>query len=130
MQCNAVVRKNPADVPLPSAFAAGLAFLSAIVVTAVAVAAGATHHPAEALLPLGLVTIAISLWTTWAGAVATAWICWALDSGFVLGREAQLTFSPQSQLAVLVLVGIALVGVLGGRTLRRSRSRSAGVFTS
>lgn len=113
-----------ASAPLPSAFAVGIAFVSAIAVTSLAVAAGATHHPVEALLPLGLVTAAVSMWTTVAGAVATAWICWALDSGFVLGRQAQLSFSPLSQQTVLLLVVVALLGSVGGRVVRRARSGS------
>lgn len=117
-----------AAAPLPSAFAVGIAFCAAIVVTAVAVAAGATHHPAEALLPLLLVTAAVSMWTSWAGAVATGWICWALDSGFVLGREAQLSFSPSSQQAALLLLVVALAGGAGGRGVRRHRIRVAGAM--
>lgn len=123
-RCNGEVTNVRAIAPLPSAFAAGIAFASAIAVTALAVAAGATHHPVEALLPLTLVTAAVSGWTSWAGAVATAWICWALDSGFVLGREAQLSFSAASQQAMLVLVAVALLGGVGGRAVRRRRARS------
>ena len=112
-----------ATAPLPSAVAVGTTFASAIVVTAVAVAAGATHHPVAALLPLLMLTAAVSMWTSWVGALATAWICWALDSGFVLGREAQLTFSPGSQQAALLLVAVALAGGLGGHAVRHSRTR-------
>ncbi len=123
-RCNGCVTHVRTTAPLPSAFAAGIAFVSAIAVTGIAVAAGATHHPVEALLPLGVVTVAVSAWTTWAGGVAAAWICWALDSGFVLGRQAQLSFSTPSQQTVLLLVVIALLGGVGGRGYRRHRARS------
>lgn len=105
----------------------GIAFLSAIAVTALAVAVGATHHQVDALLPLGVVTVAVSLFTTRVGAVAAAWICWALDSGFVLGRQAQLSFSTLSQQAVLVLVALAVLASCLGQAVRRSRVRSARV---
>lgn len=116
-----------AAAPPPSAVAIGIAFGSAILVTAAAVAVGATHHPVAELLPLLLVRAAVSIWTSWAGAITTAWICWALDSGFVLGREAQLTFSTGSQQAALVLVVAALAGGLGGRAVRRYGSGAAGL---
>ena len=122
-----LVNDDRSAAPLPSAFAVAIAFVSAIAVTSVAVAAGATHHQVEALLPLGVVTLGIALWTSQAGAVAVAWICWALDSGFVLGRQAQLSFSPLSQRAVLLLIGLAVLGSCAGQLVRRGRLRSARV---
>ena len=56
------------------------------------------------------------------GGLAAAWICWLLDSGFVIGREAQLTFTPAAQLAALVLVGVALAAGAAGRVYRLRRS--------
>lgn len=111
-----------ATPPLPAAFAVGIAFSSAIVVTASAVAVGATRHPAAALLALAVLTAAVSMWTTCAGAVATAWICWALESGFVVGRQAQLSFSPLSQQALLLLLAVGLLAGIGGQAARRHRS--------
>jgi hypothetical protein len=108
-------------MPVPFGFALCAAFGSAIVVTFIAVAAGATHQPAWVLLPFGALTVGAGIATTWGAAIATAWICWALDSGFVIGREAQLTFGPQSQLAALVLVALALVSGLGARMYRAAR---------
>ena len=122
---NGLVRPSNTDVtaPLPAAFAVGVAFSASIVVTAAAVAVGATHDPSWALLPLGLLTAGIAVWTSWVGAVATAWICWAMDSGFVIGREAQLNFSLPAQVAALVLVAVALIGRSVGRGVARRRTR-------
>jgi len=111
--------------PMPAGLASGFGFAGAIVATVIAVAVGSTHDPLWALIPLGVVTSVVAFLTNWVGAVATAWICWSLDSGFVVGREAHLTFSPAAQFAALVLVAVALLAGLAGHTHRAARrSRS------
>jgi hypothetical protein len=109
---------------MPSGIASGVGFAGAIAATIVAVALHSTHHPLLALIPLGLVIAVVASLTSWAGGLATAWICWFLDSGFVIGRAAQLTFAPAAQLAALVLVSLALVAGLGGRAYRRHRPKA------
>ncbi len=119
-----VGRTSPTrTAPMPDGIAVGVGFAGAISATAVAVALGSTHDAWWALIPLGLVTALVSATTGWIGAVATAWICWSLDSGFVLGREAQLNFSSTAQLSALVLVLVALLGGVAGRTVRTFRTR-------
>lgn len=115
---------NPhaAQAPMPTGLASGLGFAGAIIATCLAVALHSTQDPVLALIPLGAVTAALAGLTSWAGGLATAWICWLLDSGFVLGREAQLDFSSAAQSAALALVGIALVAGAAGR-LYRARAR-------
>ncbi len=109
--------------PMPAGIASGLGFAGAIVATVVAVGVGSTHDPLWALVPLGLVTAVVAFVTSWVGAVVTAWICWSLDSGFVVGRQAQLSFSPAAQVAALLLVAVALLAGLAGRAHRARRGQ-------
>ena len=109
-------------VPMPNGIAVGVGFAGAIVATILAVAIGSTHDGWWALVPLGLVTAAVSATTGWVGGLATAWICWSLDSGFVLGREAQLNFSSAAQLSAVVLVAVALLAGAAGRVVRGARN--------
>jgi hypothetical protein len=108
--------------PMPNGIAVGVGFVGAIVATTLAVASGSTHDGWLALIPLGLVTAAVSTTTGWIGGIATAWICWSLDSGFVLGREAQLNFSSTAQLSLLVLIVVALLAGAAGRIIRSARN--------
>ena len=93
-------------VPTPNGIAVGVGFAGAIVATTLAVATGSTHDVWWALVPLGLVTAVVSGTTGWFGGIATAWICWSLDSGFVLGREAQLLI--ETGLVGTVLFDVAI----------------------
>lgn len=112
--------------PMPTGIAAGVGFAGAIIATTLAVVLHTTHDPVLALIPLGLVTAAIAGLTSWTGGMAAAWICWLLDSGFVIGREAQLTFSSPAQMAALALVAIAVIAGTAGRAHRALRpQRSA-----
>jgi hypothetical protein len=109
-------------VPMPNGIAVGVGFAGAIVATTLAVATGSTHGVWWALVPLGLVTAGVSVSTGWVGGIATAWICWSLDSGFVLGREAQLSFSSTAQLTALVLIAVAVLAGACGRVVRNTRN--------
>ncbi|MET3804552.1 hypothetical protein ABIB25_001547 [Nakamurella sp. UYEF19] len=118
----ATITTSRTSAPMPTGIASGVGFAGAIVATILAVAVGSTHDPLWALVPLGVVTAGVASVTSWTGAVVTAWICWSLDSGFVLGREAQLTFSPAAGVAALTLVAVALAGGLVGRWVRMERT--------
>jgi hypothetical protein len=109
-------------VPMPNGIAVGVGFVGAIAATILAVVIGSTHDGWWALIPLGLVTATVAATTGWIGGIATAWICWSLDSGFVLGREAQLNFSSTAQLSLLVLIVVALVAGATGRMVRSARN--------
>ena len=106
---------------MPDGIAVGVGFAGAIIATTVAVALGSTHDAWWALIPLGLLTAAVAASTGWFGAVATAWICWSLDSGFVLGRQAELNFSSTAQRSALVLILVALAAGTAGRLVRNVR---------
>ena len=107
--------------PMPTGIACGVGFVGAIVATIVAVACRATHDPALALIPLGAVTAAVAAMTSRVGGLAAAWMCWMLDSGFVLGRTAQLTFDRPSGIAALVLVAVAAASGTAAHVHRRRR---------
>ncbi|SDO45980.1 hypothetical protein SAMN04515671_1002 [Nakamurella panacisegetis] len=113
----------PRTEPMPTGIACGVGFVGAIVGTIIAVACRSTHDPILALIPLGAVTAATSAATTWIGGLAAAWMCWLLDSGFVVGRTAQLTFGPSAGAAALVLVIVAVMAGSAGRLYRRRRQR-------
>ncbi len=110
-------------LPMPNGIAVGVGFAGAIIATVVAVALGSTHDAWWALIPLGLVTAVVASTTGWIGGIATAWICWSLDSGFVVGREAQLNFSSTAQLSALALILVALAAGAAGRAFRTVRGR-------
>jgi len=95
--------------PVPGGFGLPLGFLAAVIVTCLAVAAGATTHPQRALTAF-VVTIAViaGISTPWA-ALGTAAVSWALHTGFVLGRHGNLTVTPPASQAALVLGAVALL---------------------
>jgi hypothetical protein len=96
----------------------------------VAIGAGAAEHHLYSLAALAVVLAAISAVTTTGAALGSAVIAWALQDGFVLGREGQLVFSAEAASTAAVLVVIALISVGSGtavRTVRFQRRHQGGV---
>jgi hypothetical protein len=94
----------------------------AVVVAAIATdIAGATAHPVYALVALVLVVLGAAAGTTPAAAAGVALVAWAVDSGFVLGREGRLVFDAASGRAALVLAAAALAGLAGSAIVRAAR---------
>lgn len=94
--------------PMSGGVGAGVGFVGAIVATIVAVSIGATRHAAWALVLLAVVAAVVSMFSSWAAGLFAAVMCWAFDSGFVLGREAHLVFTPSSAAVALVLGATAI----------------------
>jgi hypothetical protein len=86
--------------------------VAAVVAVLVAELCGATGQPWYALVTLGVVVLLTAFWSSAAAAIGVAAVAWALDSGFVLGRAGELTFSPPAALAALVLFAALAVGLL------------------
>jgi hypothetical protein len=108
------MRTPASTVPLlPRGFGFPLGFACGILVTAVTIAAGATSHPARSLIALTVVVAVVSAITTPGAALGTAVACWALDSGFVLGREGTLVFTGAARetAAVLVLAAVTVAAL-------------------
>ncbi len=90
----------------------GFPFGCVAAVGAVLVAALAGPSPWYALVTLGAVVLLTAFWSSVAAAIGVAAVAWALDSGFVLGRAGELTFTPPAALAALALLAAFAVGVL------------------
>jgi hypothetical protein len=116
--------------PISGGFGFPLGFAGSAAVTAGAIGAGAAEHHLYSLEALAVVLAAVSAVTTTGAALGSAVIAWALQDGFVLGREGQLVFSAEAAGAAAVLVVIALISVGLGtavRTFRFQRRRQGGV---
>lgn len=109
--------------PLPGAFGLPLGFAAGIVATLVAVATGATEHPARSVVLLAITVAAIAALTSPAAAFGTAALCWCLDDGFVLGRAGGLVATPRGEVAAVVLVATALTAVVSATAVRVLRQR-------
>ncbi|WP_284740962.1 hypothetical protein [Amycolatopsis sp. RTGN1] len=88
----------------------GFPFGCVAAVVAVIAAALAGPSPWYALVTLGLVVLAAAFRTSLFAAAGVAVVAWALDSGFVLGRAGELTFSPASAVASLVFAALLAFG--------------------
>lgn len=86
--------------------------VTAVVAVLSADVAGATGHPWYALVTLAAVVLLTAFWSSVAAAIGVAAVAWALDSGFVLGRAGELTFSPAAAVAALVLLAALALGLL------------------
>jgi hypothetical protein len=86
--------------------------VAAVVAVLSADVAGATGHPWYALVTLGAVVLLTAFWTSVPAALGVAAVAWALDSGFVLGRAGELTFSSASAAAALVFAALVAFGSL------------------
>src|SRR5262245_50855807 len=102
-----VRRTRPPAPPVDGGFGYPLGFVMAVTVTIMAIAAHTTGHPLWSVGALAVTTAAVAAVTTLPAALATAGMCWALHAGFVLGRHADLQFSPASGIAAAVLAGTA-----------------------
>jgi hypothetical protein len=119
-----------AIAPVSSGFGFPLGFAGSVVGTAGAIGAGAAGHHLYSLAALALALAAVSAVTTTGAALGSAVIAWALQDGFVLGREGQLVFSGEAGRTAVVLVAIALISVGLGtavRTFRFQRRHLGGV---
>lgn len=113
--------------PVPGGFGFPLGFAAGILVTVVAVAAGATSHPSWSLIALAVAVAGVSAVSTASAALATTGVCWALHVGFVLGRRGDLVFNAMSRQAavVLVLTASTVVVVAAGVRVARAWCRAS-----
>jgi hypothetical protein len=109
---------------VPGGFGFPLGFVAGILVTLVAVAAGATGHPMWSLLGLTLAVAGISAVTTAAAALATACVYWCLQTGFVLASRGELVLTAASLQAAAVLLSTAAIVVVVAAVVRRARACS------
>ncbi|MEU8636020.1 hypothetical protein AB0C38_27975 [Amycolatopsis sp. NPDC048633] len=86
--------------------------VAAVVAVLSAELCGATGHPWYALVALGAVVLLTAFWSSVAAAIGVAAVAWALDSGFVLGRAGELTFTPTSAAAALAFAVLVAFGFL------------------
>ncbi|MEU0792149.1 hypothetical protein ABZ342_18935 [Amycolatopsis sp. NPDC005961] len=86
--------------------------VSAVGAVLVAELCGATGHPWYALVTLGAVVLLTAFWSSVAAAIGVAAVAWALDSGFVLGRAGELTFTPAAAVAALAFAALVASGSL------------------
>ncbi len=111
----------------PSSTGLLVAYCAAATVTAGTVLAGATRHPATALVALAATVLIIATRTTPAVALATAGIVWMFDDGFIIGRHARLAWrGADDGWRLMILVGAALAGVLLSRAVASRSARSPG----
>lgn len=114
---------RPSSPPLPGGLGFPLGFLLAIVVTFVAIAAGATTHPQWTVAALAATGAVVACLSTFRATLATAAVCWALHSGFVLGRLGDLVFTPQAARDAVVLCAVATIAFLLATAVRTVRGR-------
>ena len=94
-----------------------------VVATVLSGAAGATSQPILSLIAMVAAVDAVSMVTTVGAALATAAACWCLHTGFVLGRNGELAFTPQSRHDALVLLLAALSALAFASTIRAVRAQ-------
>jgi hypothetical protein len=97
----------------------GFPFGCVAAVVAVIAAALAGPSPWYALVTLGLVVLAAAFRTSIVAAAGVAVVAWALDSGFVLGRAGEITFSLAAAVAALVFAALLAFG-FAARLISRS----------
>jgi hypothetical protein len=85
-----------------------LGFVVASAVTTVAVAAGGTVHPLRTLVALAAAAAAIAAVATLRAALATAALCWALHTGFVVGRFGELALTAGTVRAAALLAAVVV----------------------
>lgn len=107
---------------MPGAVGFPLGFAASVAVTLLTVAMGATRHPLLSLAALVLVVVAIAALTRPAAAYGTAAVAWALQDGFVLGRQGDLVRTGQTWPTFAVLLTAALVTTAVAALVRRRRS--------
>lgn len=97
-----------APVPVPGRFGLPLGVALTMIVTAAAVAIGATGHPERAVIALAVTVALTASVTTAAATLGTAVVGWFLLAGFVVGREGQVGLTAQSGRAAVVLAVVAI----------------------
>jgi hypothetical protein len=93
-------------------------FCAASGVTVLAVAAGGTGNPQWTLAALAVTAAAVAATTTAPAAILTGATCWAMHSGFVLGRHGELAFTPDATIAAEVVAAATLLGLATGTAVR------------
>lgn len=89
------------------------------VVTAVAVAAGATRRPGLAIVLLAAAVFVIAAQAPVPAALGVAAIGWLFYAGFIAGRHGDLAWSGTGSIAAIAaLAGAALAGVAAGALIR------------
>lgn len=119
-------RTTPPAPPVPGGFGFPLGFAAGIVATGLAVASGATGHPAWSVGLLALTVAVVSALTSTPAALGTALVCWCLHDGFVLGRRGDLVLTSASARAAAVLLLAALAAVAIATAVRLRRLGQAG----
>jgi hypothetical protein len=107
---------------VPGGFGFPLGAAAGVLLTLTTVAAGATGHPQWSVAALAVVVTGAAVVTTPGATAGTAVVCWCLVSGFVVGRQGDLTFSGASLLAAAVL-GATAVGAVAVVTAVRVARR-------
>ncbi|MFB9908950.1 hypothetical protein [Allokutzneria oryzae] len=106
-------------LPISAAFGFPLGATLGLLVTPLLVASGA---PGLSLITMVAVVDGIAMISTYRAALATAMVCWALHSTFVIGEYGELTLSSESRNDALVLMLCALTALAFAATLRNTRS--------
>jgi hypothetical protein len=107
---------------MPGGFGFPLGFVLAVAATALVVALGAPSRPILSVVAMVAVVDFVAMLTTIGATLATAVVCWCLHAGFVLGRQGELAFTPQSRGDAVVLVLCALTGFALASTIRAARA--------
>lgn len=116
--------RRPATACWPSSTGLLAAYGASAMVTAGAVIAGGTRHPALALAALAVTVFLIAARTRLITALAVAGISWMFDDGFITGRDAQLSWHGAADgWRLAVLAGAALAGVLLARWVAREPAK-------
>jgi hypothetical protein len=113
--------RTTTDGRLPGGLGFPLGGVAVVAATITTDLAGATAHPVYALVALVLVVLAAAAVTTPAATAGVALVAWAVDTGFVLGREGRLVFDAATGQAALVLGAAALVGIAAAAIVRAAR---------
>jgi hypothetical protein len=109
--------------PLPGGFGFPLGFVTTIIVTFAAVAAGATTRPVWSLAALVGTTGSVACVSTLGAAVATATVAWALQAGFVLGRHGDLALTQVATRDAIAFLTAALFAFIVATAIRAIRDR-------
>ncbi|SEP52756.1 hypothetical protein [Amycolatopsis saalfeldensis] len=113
--------RTTTDGRLPGGLGFPLGGAAVVVAAIVTDLGGATAHPVYALVALVLVVLGAAAVTTPAATTGVALVAWAVDSGFVLGREGRLVFDAATGRAALVLAAATVLGLAASAIVRAAR---------
>jgi hypothetical protein len=117
------MRMSGRPAPLvPGRFGFPLGFALGVVATVLAVAIGATAQPILSLIVMVAVVDTMAMVTTVRATLGTMVVCWCLHAGFVLGRQGELAFTPQSGHDALVLLLVTLSALAFASIIRAFRT--------